>query len=133
MAKIPSVMIEMAPGELIDRITILEIKDSRIDDAAKRGNVGRELASLRAARDAAVPPSAELARLAAALGAVNQTLWDVEDAIRDREREQDFGAEFVALARSVYRHNDRRAALKREINLLLGSEIIDEKNYAPYE
>jgi hypothetical protein len=91
--------------------------------------VRRELAALEAARDRAVRPSGELAALTAELKAVNEALWQVEDDIRRCEREQDFGREFVALARAVYRNNDRRAQLKRLIDELLGSDWKEEKSY----
>jgi hypothetical protein len=125
-------MTPMAPvswGELIDKITILEIKAQRIADPAKRANVARERAALVAARDAggALPPT--IAPLAAELRAVNETLWEIEDAIRDREAAGDFSAKFVDLARRVYKTNDRRAALKRRINEALGSELVEEKSY----
>ncbi len=83
-----------------------------------------------AARDRAMPGSAELARLAGELKAVNEVLWGIEDDIRLCERDEDFGPRFIALARSVYRTNDRRAALKRQVNELLGSKLIEEKSYA---
>ena len=111
-AELRPITVEIAPGELIDKITILEIKSERITDAAKRHHVGTELALLVAARDRAVPGSAELARLATELKAVNEARWQVEDESRLCERDEDFGPRFVALARSVYRTNDRRAALK---------------------
>lgn len=127
-----TVTVEVAPGELIDKITILEIKAERIADAAKRANVRVELETLAAARDAAIPASDEIARLTADLKAVNEALWQIEDDIRDCEAAGDFGAIFVALARSVYKTNDRRAALKRAINEALGSRLIEEKSYKPY-
>src|SRR5262249_49872979 len=110
------ITVEVAPGELIDKITILEVKSERISDAAKRRNVHTELALLVAARDCTVPGSPELKRLEAELKGVNQALWRIEDEIRLCERREDFGPQFVALARSVYHTNDRRAALKRQIN-----------------
>ena len=128
-AELRPITVEIAPAELIDKITILEIKSERITDAAKRHHVGTELATLVAARDRAVPGSAELARLATELKAVNEARWQIEDEIRRCEREEDFGPRFVALARSVYRTNDRRAALKHQINELLGSKLIEEKSY----
>ena len=88
-----------------------------------------QLDALTAARDDAVRPSPELTRLTADLQAVNEALWDIEDAIRCCERDQDFGPRFIELARSVYRNNDRRAAIKRAINDLLGSRLIEEKSY----
>jgi hypothetical protein len=132
-ADLRPITVEVAPGELIDKITILEIKSERITDAAKRHHVGTELALLVAARDRAVPGSAGLPRLATELKAVNEALWEIEDEIRRCERDADFGPRFVALARSVYRTNDRRACLKREINELLGSQLIEEKSYMSYE
>jgi hypothetical protein len=125
------ILIPVAPGELVDKITILRIKVARIDDPNKRANAARELAMLEDVQ-AGLSNSAELARLEADLGSVNEALWEIEDAIRDQERDQDFGPGFVALARDVYHQNDRRAALKREINLLLGSDIVEEKSYASY-
>jgi hypothetical protein len=92
-----------------------------------------ELAALTAARDQALPGSEELDRLTAELKAVNESLWQIEDEIRVCEGKQDFGPDFIDLARSVYRTNDRRAALKRRINDLLGSRIIEEKGYEAYE
>jgi hypothetical protein len=123
---------EIAPGELIDKITILQIKSERIGDPGKLQNVRVELEVLAAARDAAMPASLELAELAVQLKQVNEELWDIEDAIRDCEREQDFGPRFIELARSVYRSNDQRAALKRQINERLGSKLVEEKSYAAY-
>ncbi|MBT6157491.1 MAG: hypothetical protein HOL01_12180 [Planctomycetaceae bacterium] len=126
------ILVEIAPGELIDRMTILEIKSERITDAAKLANVRIELETLQRARDADVPASDQLDRLTAELKAVNEALWEIEDDIRDCERAQDFGPRFIELARSVYVTNDQRAALKREINDLLGSRIVEEKSYASY-
>ena len=127
-----TVSVEVSPGELIDKITILEIKLERMTDPAKLGNVRAEWQTLTAARDAAVPTSARLDALTAGLKAVNERLWVIEDDIRDCERAKDFGANFVELARSVYISNDERARLKREINELLGSRLIEEKSYAAY-
>lgn len=127
-----SVRVAVSPGELIDRITILEIKADRIPEPARRANVRHELDRLRAARDAAVPRSAALERLTIDLKAVNIRLWEVEDELRDCERQRRFDDRFVALARAVYRTNDRRAALKARINALLGAAIVEEKSYAAY-
>jgi len=127
------VLVEIAPGELLDKITILEIKREHIADAAKLRHVEVELAALQAVRQDTLAPSEPLAALTAELKAANEQLWQVEDDIRDCERRKDFGPRFIELARSVYRHNDRRAALKRRINELLGSRLIEEKAYAPYE
>ena len=127
-----SISVEVSPGELIDKITILEIKLERIEDADKLVNVKLDWETLSAARDAAIEPSGELERLSAELKQANEALWDIEDDIRDRERGKDFGDSFVELARGVYKTNDKRAALKREINEFLGSSLIEEKSYAAY-
>ncbi|MEL6477331.1 MAG: DUF6165 family protein [Pseudomonadota bacterium] len=126
------VTVEIAPGELIDKITILEIKSERIADAGKLANVRLELQVLAETRDAALPVSDALTRLTADLKRVNETLWQIEDDIRDCERAGDFGPRFIQLARDVYITNDRRAALKRDINVLLGSRLVEEKSYQPY-
>ncbi|HJT75918.1 MAG TPA: DUF6165 family protein [Gemmataceae bacterium] len=125
-------LVEVAPGELIDKIGILEIKARRIADGAKLANVRAELEALTAARDRSLPRSAELDRLAEELRAVNEVLWDVEDEIRTCERDGNFGERFVELARAVYHNNDCRAALKRQVNELLGSRLVEEKSYADY-
>ena len=126
------ISVTVSVGELIDKITILEIKAARLNDPAQLSNVTSELKSLVAARDAAFSPSAELTELSQALKRINERLWRVEDDIRDRERAKDFGPLFIELARSVYVRNDERAALKRRINDFLGSRIVEEKSYAPY-
>lgn len=127
------IQIPVSYGELIDKITILEIKQARITDPGKRRNVSHELALLQAAWEAsAAAQGVAIDDLRVALKAVNEALWDIEDDIRDKERAQAFDAGFIALARAVYRQNDRRAALKREINLRLGSALVEEKSYADY-
>ncbi len=127
-----TIMTAIAPGELIDKITILRIKSERIADEAKLKNVRTELDILTATQKEHVPASDEMIRLEEALKTVNEALWEIEDDIRDCERQGDFGAEFIRLARAVYVTNDKRAALKKEINLLLGSTIVEEKSYAEY-
>jgi hypothetical protein len=119
-------------GELLDKLTILEIKLERITDPDKLANIAKERDALAdvCARD--VEPSQDLDHLVEELQTVNETLWDVEDALRDLERAQDFGEAFVTLARAVYHTNDRRAALKREINTRFGSGLVEEKSYASY-
>jgi tetratricopeptide (TPR) repeat protein len=124
-----SVTIEAAPGELIDKITILQIKADRIADPDKRRNVTTELETLQSARDRTIVGSAELEALTAELRGVNEALWRIEDDVRACEAAGDFGPTFVELARSVYKNNDHRAELKRRINLLLGSGLIEEKSY----
>ncbi|WP_181703868.1 DUF6165 family protein [Chthonobacter albigriseus] len=118
-------------GELIDKITILEIKAERIGDAAKLANVRRELELLNG-RLAAAAITDEVRALTAGLKAVNLELWDIEDEIRDQERAKDFGPRFIELARAVYVTNDKRADLKRALNAALGSAIQEEKSYAAY-
>ncbi len=126
------VRIDVGAGELTDKITILEIKADRIDDPAKLYNVRHELQVLRQIRDEVVPTSDSLRALTNRLREVNERLWEIEDEIRQCERERDFGATFVELARAVYRTNDRRAELKRTINTITGSTIVEEKSYAAY-
>lgn len=128
----PQIVVPVSPGELLDKITILRIKSERIADAGKRANVVHELDLLSETADDTLPPSGSLDRLVDELKSVNEALWDIEDAIRDCERAADFGPRFVELARSVYVTNDRRAALKRQINELLGSAIVEEKSYNAY-
>jgi post-segregation antitoxin (ccd killing protein) len=125
-----SVMIEVGAGELIDKITILAIKRERIRDAAKLRNVEHEFEVLERARRESLPTSAELHRMQAELRAVNERLWQVEDDIRECEAAADFGPRFIELARSVYRLNDERAAIKKAINQHCGSSIVEEKSYA---
>ncbi len=127
------ILVEVAPGELIDKITILEIKCERIDDRDKLANVRVELEVLSKARDQDLGLSERLDQLTAQLKGINEELWEIEDDIRDCERAKDFGARFIALARAVYMTNDRRAATKRAINDHLGSRIVEEKSYAEYE
>ncbi|CAO3363850.1 tetratricopeptide repeat protein [Azospirillum palustre] len=131
----PSDMPILAPvswGELLDKITILDIKAERIADADKLANVRREREALVAVAAQADTARPEVVALIDGLRAVNTTLWEVEDEIRDCERAKDFGPRFVELARQVYHTNDRRAALKRDLNRLLGSELVEEKSYQAY-
>ena len=128
----PELLVPISPGELIDKITILEIKSQRMTDAVKVANVRTELAMLtdtwRSSAYAAVDIGAEWQ----ALRGVNEQLWDIEDRIRDKERDGAFDAGFIELARAVYVTNDERAAIKKRINLALGSRIVEEKSYQPY-
>ena len=124
MTDIPHVPVSW--GELLDKITILELKRDRIRDAAALANVARELALLHAI---AAPVMGELEAQVERLRAVNAALWDIEDAIREEEGAARFGAEFVALARAVYTRNDERAGVKRAINDALGSALVEEKSY----
>ncbi len=122
-------MVPVSWGELLDKITILQIKQERIEDAAKRANVTAELNALSGIAEVAM---AQSAALLAGLKAVNEDLWEIEDRIRDKELAQAFDAEFIELARAVYVTNDRRADLKRQMNSLLGSALVEEKSYKPY-
>ena len=124
------VLVEVSVGELVDKLTILQIKSERIADQGKLKNVRRELEVLTQALARAVPqPPAELGPLRAQLQAVNVALWDIENDIRRAEAAGDFGPRFIELARSVYHRNDQRSVIKRQINELLGSRLIEEKAY----
>lgn len=126
-------LVPVSVGEVVDKITILRIKQAEIRDPAKLANVEKELAALEASyRDHVGAPSDEVQRLTAALQAINRELWQIEDDIRDCERLDDFGPSFIRLARAVYVTNDERARLKREINLALGSALVEEKSYQDY-
>ena len=127
------IYIEAGSGELIDKITILEIKLARIEDPQKLKNIRYELETLATTRDRALPNSDKLAQLTSALKSVNETLWDIEDDIRRCEAEKNFGQRFIELARAVYKTNDHRAALKKQINLLTGAHIVEEKSYVDFE
>jgi len=129
-------MIVMAPisiGELFDKITILKIKSMRITALDKRVNISSELRQLQEIAKSAVPPSKEIEDLVATLHAINEALWDIEDGKRAYEREKDFGEHFVQLAREVYLKNDERARVKRRINMLTGSALVEEKSYLNIE
>lgn len=122
-------LVEIGAGELIDKITILTIKSERMTDPAKLANVTHELAVLEEVRGTGVRQTRELAQLEAELKTVNEALWEIEDNIRAREANADFGPQFIRLARAVYQTNDRRAALKKAINSAAGSSVIEEKSY----
>lgn len=123
------ILVPISPGELIDKLTILRIKTEQISDAPKLRNVRHELAELTKVADASIPPNDEIRRLWAALYDINSQLWVIEDDIRTCEARSEFGEEFVRLARAVYRTNDQRADLKKQINLALGSALVEEKSY----
>ena len=126
------ILVELGAGELIDKITILRIKSERIEDTDKLKNIRFELGVLEETCNRHVPASEEIKRLTDALKTVNEALWEIEDDIRDCESESDFGEKLIQLARSVYITNDKRAALKKEINLATGARIIEEKSYKDY-
>jgi hypothetical protein len=126
------ISVPVSYGELIDKITILEIKSERIKDASKLANVRTELDLLTATWRADGAARTDIASERAALRRVNEALWDIEDRIRLKEKAKAFDAEFVELARSVYIRNDERADIKRAINAKLGSTLVEEKSYEDY-
>jgi hypothetical protein len=127
------ILVPISPGELLDKITILRIKAARIADAGKVANVKHELALLEKTwADSGGATVAGVAVEEASLLRVNENLWVIEDDIRDEERASRFGEKFIALARAVYVTNDERAQIKKRINTLLGSTIVEEKSYRPY-
>ncbi|MCY3852123.1 MAG: DUF6165 family protein [Gammaproteobacteria bacterium] len=126
------ISVPVSPGELVDKITILEIKAERITDEEKLKNVKTELELLVQVWEAASADAEAVLPLKETLKGINQTLWDIEDQIRVKESKQEFDQEFINLARSVYVQNDQRAAAKKQINVLLGSRIKEEKSYAEY-
>jgi Family of unknown function (DUF6165) len=126
-------LVPISPGELIDKITILEIKSQRMTDAAKLHNVRTELTLLSETWKASPFSATDISAEWAGLRDVNAKLWDIEDRIRDKERDGLFDAEFIELARAVYVTNDERAAIKKKINTKLGSALVEEKSYAEYK
>jgi hypothetical protein len=127
------ISVPLSPGELLDKITILRIKSKRMSDAAKLANVRGELQILEQTWSVSGFAKIDVAAEVEALLQVNERLWVIEDDIRDKERAQAFDAQFIRLARAVYFENDERAAIKRRINLKLGSRIVEEKSYAAYK
>jgi transcriptional regulator of nitric oxide reductase len=126
------IQVPVSPGEVLDKITILEIKSERINDAGKVANVKRELELLSASWLEAVEQDDSVRRIHAELKTINEALWEIEDDIRDKERAREFDQVFIDLARSVYVTNDQRANAKKELNIYLGSEIVEEKSYQDY-
>jgi hypothetical protein len=126
------ILVPISPGELIDKLTILQIKSARMTDAAKLANVRAELAALEATWRASSYAAVDIDDEWAALKRINEKLWVVEDELREKERKKTFDPEFIELARAVYFTNDERAAVKRQINVKLGSKLIEEKSYAKY-
>jgi hypothetical protein len=125
-------LVPISPGELIDKITILEIKSQRMTDPIKLANVRTELALLMETWQSSPWSAADIGAEWAGLRAVNEKLWLIEDQIRDKERDARFDQEFIELARGVYVTNDERAAIKKRINTRLGSTLVEEKSYADY-
>ncbi|MEO6076443.1 MAG: DUF6165 family protein [Dokdonella sp.] len=126
------IAVPVSHGELIDKLTILEIKSERISDPAKLINIHNELDALNAAWRADPAASIDINDSRSRLKAINETLWQIEDEIRVKEKAQAFDARFIELARAVYVTNDQRADVKREINEKLGSTLVEEKSYQPY-
>jgi len=124
--------VPVSPGEVLDKITILEIKSERMSDPEKVTNVRRELALLQETWSNNIRDSETIQKLHARLKEINETLWQIEDDIRDKERAREFDERFIELARAVYVTNDRRSQVKKELNLHLGSEIVEEKSYQDY-
>jgi hypothetical protein len=133
MAAMNEIKVPISPGELLDKITILRIKSQRMSDASKVANVRLELRLLEETWNGSAYAKVDIAADIAALLAVNERLWVIEDDIRDKERAQSFDAEFIRLARAVYVENDERAVIKRRINTTLGSSIVEEKSYRDYK
>ena len=132
MAGMSDVLVPISPGELLDKITILRIKAARMTDASKLAHVRLELGLLESVWRDSGCAKFDVSQEEGALHAVNERLWSVEDRIRDKEAEQQFDAGFIDLARSVYLLNDERAAIKKRVNVQLGSRIVEEKSYRPY-
>lgn len=126
------ILIPISPGELLDKITILEIKSARIESDKKKSNVNKELNLLNTVWQESVTETSEIQSLRIEMKAINETLWDIEDDIREEERSKRFGERFIELARSVYVVNDQRGEVKKRINLYLKSDIVEEKSYQDY-
>ena len=126
------ILIPISPGELLDKITILEIKSKRIESAEKKANVNNELSMLNKVWADAVTQDAQIETMRTELKSINENLWDIEDDIRDEERSKRFSEKFIELARSVYVTNDLRGDVKKRINLHLKSDIVEEKSYQDY-
>lgn len=127
-----SITTEISVGEFLDKLTILQIKQARIRDAAKLTNVNRELETLQGLWSASAYAAAHIDTELRQLREVNEQLWDIEDHIRDKEAAGEFDARFIELARAVYITNDRRARIKKTINEKLGSGLVEEKSYKDY-
>ncbi|MEO8016742.1 MAG: DUF6165 family protein [Pseudomonadota bacterium] len=126
------ILVPVSPGEMLDKITILRIKAARMSDATKVANVKHELALLEKIWTDSGAAAVDLGSEEANLTRVNEALWVIEDDIRDQERARHFGEKFIELARAVYVTNDERAAIKKRVNTLLGSKIVEEKSYQSY-
>jgi hypothetical protein len=127
-----NIHVPVSPGEVLDKITILEIKSERMSDPDKVANVKIELALLQETWADSVSEDSVIDDLHAQLKEINEALWEIEDDIRDKERAGEFDKGFIELARSVYFTNDRRSKIKKDLNLHLGSKIVEEKSYQDY-
>lgn len=127
-----NIRVPVSPGEVLDKITILEIKSERMDDPQKVANVRVELKLLQDTWKEAIEDDEVISNLHAQLKEINEALWEIEDDIRDKERAREFDERFIELARAVYFTNDRRSEVKKKLNLHLGSEIVEEKSYQDY-
>jgi uncharacterized protein YukE len=127
-----NIQVPVSPGEVLDKITILEIKSERMGDPEKVANVRAELSLLQKTWNGAIKDTDVIRDLHAQLKEINEALWEIEDDIRDKERVKEFDERFIELARAVYFTNDRRSKVKKELNLHLGSEIVEEKSYQDY-
>ena len=127
-----NIHVPVSPGEVLDKITILEIKSERMTEPEKVANVRAELALLKETWSQAVTEDDVIRDLHGQLKQINEALWEIEDDIRDKERVKEFDQRFIELARSVYFTNDRRSEVKKKLNLHLGSQIIEEKSYQDY-
>ena len=124
--------VPVSVGEVLDKITILQIKLAHISDGAKRVNIQNELDALLPLVASDAFTTDQMQDLMAELKAVNEVLWKIEDDIREKEAAKNFNAEFIRLARSVYITNDKRAEIKKQINLATGSDLVEEKSYVSY-
>ncbi|MBT8064129.1 MAG: hypothetical protein KJN94_03845 [Gammaproteobacteria bacterium] len=127
-----NILVPVSPGEVLDKITILEIKFERMTDLDKVANVRTELELLRETWQKAITDDEVIQRLHDELKKINEALWEIEDDIRDKERVKEFDERFIELARAVYFTNDKRSQVKKQLNLHLGSQIIEEKSYQDY-
>ncbi len=128
-----TIKVDLSYGEFLDKITILEIKSERIADPEKLENIRKELGLLQKLWEKDPASGINIAEELSRLKAINEKLWLIEDDIRDKERDKAFDARFIELARAVYVTNDERAAIKRELNMKLGSDLVEEKSYADYQ
>jgi len=127
-----NIRVPVSPGEVLDKITILEIKSERMSDPQKVANVHVELRLLQETWSQTISEDDVIRDLHAQLKEINEALWEIEDDIRDKERAREFDERFIELARAVYFTNDKRSEVKKKLNLHLGSQIVEEKSYQDY-